>query len=165
MPDEKVVRGVARDIVKAQEEGHTIVRFWLYLTDGRKIPVEAYWDEALKQDDLVEVTGTSDVEGTLRATAIHKTAAPAKNIEPKPSIKWVMVLLAVVLGRILAWALTVLPAELKNTKPVPTTSLLLAMLLSAALVNLKVKERRLLHSGLAVAGALVWALILGMTKC
>jgi hypothetical protein len=165
MADEKAVRGVARDLVRAQEDGRMTLQFWLYLTDGRKIPVEAHWDEALQDNDMVEVTGASDSQGTIQATALRKIAAPPKPPEPKPSIRWLMVLLATVLGRILSWAITVLPSELKAKKPLPTTSFWLAMLLSAAVVNLKVKERRGLHTGLAVAGAVVLALILEMTKC
>jgi hypothetical protein len=166
MAAENAVRGVARDLARAQEDGRMTLRFWLYLTDGRKIPVEAHWDEAALQDnDMVEVTGASDAEGTIQATALRKIAAPPKPPEPQPSIRWLMVLLAAVLGRVLSWAITVLPAELKAKKPLPTTNFWLAMLLSVAVVNLKVKERRGLHSGLAVAGAVVLALILGMTKC
>ncbi|SPE38480.1 membrane hypothetical protein [Candidatus Sulfopaludibacter sp. SbA3] len=161
MADDIVVaRGAARDISKSQEDGRTTIRFWLQKTDGRKIPVEAHWDEAIQPNDLLEVTGTSDVEGTLHATAIRKTATTPKPIPPAVKTQWVVVLLAAIFGRLLAWVFTVLESGISHAKTTPSTSVILAILLSVAVVNLKVKERRGLHSGLTAGGALVLAVIL-----
>jgi hypothetical protein len=162
MADEKTVRGMVQDLVRSQDDGRLTLHFWVHPTNGSKIPVEVHWDEPLQTGDLVEVTGTSDHEGTLHATALRRAAEPVK-AKPGPSLHWPALLLAVLLGRVLAWAVTVLPSELKGSKTLPKTSFLLALAFSLGIVNLRVKERRVLHSGIVAAGTIVLALL--MIKC
>lgn len=163
MADEKTVRGLVGDLVRAQEDGRLTLRFWVQSTGGSKFPVEVHWDEPLRTGDLVEVTGVSDHEGTLHATALRRTTVPPV---PKPqTLYWKALLLAIVMGRVLAWAITVLPSELKGAKTLPKTSFLLAVGLALGIVNLQVKERRGVHSAAVAAGSILLALVMAMVRC
>jgi hypothetical protein len=147
----QTLRGIANGVSRS-DSGDVRVKLWVRADDGSgNIPVEVGWPDSVQNGDHIEVSGSTDSQGTLQAVSLKKiTEAP----QPPTGLRWGMIFLCPLLAVIVGTVLDYVVAGGKKTSAEWVSPLILALIF----VNLRVSQRRGLHSAIVfvVTILLMW---------